>query len=178
MIRISVFYDGRAVTEFEQAGDGPEITIGRAPGCSVRLDEASISRLHALIRRTPEGWVLERKASFGAVLLNGQEVENARLEGGEEISIGNFVLRVDVDPVGGASRAEPAFGTAERAIAPQRGRLGTHEIRVDRGQRALSFRARIRQHDRVPHGGRRGRVRPRLELRRRAHREKGVAEAL
>lgn len=96
MIKISVFYDGNEVKEFESKGE-TEIAIGRAQGCTLHLDEPSISRLHAVIRQANGAWLIERKANFGAVLLNGQEVENAPLEGGEEISIGKFVLRVNIE---------------------------------------------------------------------------------
>ncbi|NUM89369.1 MAG: FHA domain-containing protein [Bdellovibrionales bacterium] len=97
MIRLTVLYDAKPVQEFEQ-GEGPrEITIGRAPGCLVRLDEATVSRLHAVIRHAGGRWVLERKASFGAVRVNGEEVENAPLQGGEEIAIGKFVIRVALE---------------------------------------------------------------------------------
>lgn len=95
MIKISVFYEDKNVTEFQQE-DTKDITIGRAAGCSVHLDEASISRLHALISFKNGSWNLIRKANFGAVLLNGQEIENAPLEGGEEITIGKFSLRVNI----------------------------------------------------------------------------------
>ncbi len=95
MIKISVFYEDRSVTEFQQ-DDTKDISIGRAAGCSVQLDEASISRLHALITHKNGQWNLVRKASFGAVLLNGQEIENAPLEGGEEITIGKFSLRLNL----------------------------------------------------------------------------------
>ncbi len=108
MIKISVYYEDRAVTEFEQS-DGKDITIGRAAGCSIHLDEASISRLHAVLRLQSGSWVLERKASFGAVLLNGQEVENAPLEGGEEITVGKFSLRVNIE--GPNPAAAPSSGT-------------------------------------------------------------------
>ena len=96
MIRISVYYEENLVKEFEQAEER-EITIGRAAGCSLPLDEPSISRLHALIRPENGRWLLERKATFGAVLLNGQEVENAPLEGGEEITVGKFSLRINIE---------------------------------------------------------------------------------
>jgi pSer/pThr/pTyr-binding forkhead associated (FHA) protein len=115
MIRISVYYDGKAVNEFEQAAGDKEITIGRAPGCSVRLDEASVSRLHAVIRHQGNSWILERKASFGAVLMNGQEVENARLEGGEEVVIGKFSLRIDVQGDAAAATADPPAETQQSA---------------------------------------------------------------
>lgn len=107
MIKISVYYEDRLVTEFEQA-DAKDITIGRAAGCSIHLDEASVSRLHALIRSEGGQWVLERKASFGAVHLNGQEVENAPLEGGEDITVGKFSLRVNIE---GAEASRGSGGT-------------------------------------------------------------------
>jgi pSer/pThr/pTyr-binding forkhead associated (FHA) protein len=110
MIKISVYYEDRSVTEFEQS-DERDISIGRAAGCSIPLDEASISRLHAVIRYINDQWVLERKANFGAVLLNGQEVENAALEGGEEISIGKFSLRVNIEgEADDSSGLRAAFG--------------------------------------------------------------------
>ncbi len=109
MIKISVFYEDKNVTEFQQ-DDTKDITIGRAAGCSVHLDEASISRLHALISFKNGTWNLVRKANFGAVLLNGQEIENAPLEGGEEISIGKFSLRVNIGEEQAATGLMPAAG--------------------------------------------------------------------
>lgn len=96
MIKISVYFEDNLVTEFEQAQER-DITIGRAPGCAIHLDEPSVSRLHVLIKAQGGRWTLERKANFGAVLLNGQEIENAPLEGGEEITIGKFSLRVNIE---------------------------------------------------------------------------------
>src|ERR1700733_6843486 len=107
MIKISVFSDDNGLpTELEFPGD-KDITIGRAQGWSIHLDETAISRLHAGITPANGGFVLERKAQFGSVLLNGQEVENAPLEGGEEITIGKFRLRINIEAVGqnaGASK--------------------------------------------------------------------------
>ena len=119
MIRIRIFYDGKPVNEYEQASSDKEITIGRAPGCAVRLDEASISRLHALIRFVDGIWVLERKASFGAVLLNGHEVENANLQGGEEITLGKFLLRVQIELGSSASVAPVLTSSNFRQVSLQ-----------------------------------------------------------
>jgi pSer/pThr/pTyr-binding forkhead associated (FHA) protein len=107
MIKISVFYEDNSVSEFQQE-DTKDITIGRAAGCSVHLDEASVSRLHALIAFKNGTWSLIRKANFGAVLLNGQEIENAPLEGGEEITIGKFSLRVNL------GEEQPVAGKADQ----------------------------------------------------------------
>lgn len=96
MIKISIYRNDELLKEFEQAGD-KEITIGRASGCSIHLDEASVSRLHAILVNQGGNWSVVRKANFGAVLLNGQEIENAPLEGGEELAIGEFSLRVNIE---------------------------------------------------------------------------------
>lgn len=109
MIKISIYREDELVREFEQAETNKEITIGRAPGCSIQLDESSISRLHALLKFQNGAWVVMRKANFGAVLLNGQEIENAPIEGGEELTIGGFSLRINVE----ASR-----GTGSQFHAP------------------------------------------------------------
>jgi pSer/pThr/pTyr-binding forkhead associated (FHA) protein len=97
MIKIAIYRNDELVKEFEQAGTDKEITIGRAPGCTIHLDEASVSRLHAHLKFTDNSWSVARKANFGAVLLNGQEIENAPLEGGEELTIGEFSLRINIE---------------------------------------------------------------------------------
>jgi pSer/pThr/pTyr-binding forkhead associated (FHA) protein len=109
MIKISVYNADSLLQEFESEDD-KEISIGRAQGCSIRLDEASISRLHAVIFPLGGGWVLQRKANFGAVLLNGQEVENAPLEGGEELKVGNFSLRIEI------TEAQPTSLTGSKPV--------------------------------------------------------------
>lgn len=112
MIKISVYRSENLVTEFESPS-GKEISIGRAQGCSIRLEEASVSRLHAVISSQAGQWQLLRKANFGAVLLNGQEVENAPLEGGEEIKIGEFSLRVSIEPT---SASQPLTRTNTKGL--------------------------------------------------------------
>ncbi len=121
MIKIQVYSGENILKEFE-SGEDKEISIGRAQGCSVHLDDAAISRLHAVIFPLGGGWVLQRKANFGAVLLNGQEVENAPLEGGEEIKIGAFSLRIQIDSPGATSLtgSKPVV-TSSQALAPSEG---------------------------------------------------------
>lgn len=110
MIRIQVYNADALVKEFESADDR-EISIGRAQGCTIHLDEPSISRLHAVIYPLNGGWVLQRKANFGALLLNGQEVENAPLEGGEELSVGGYSLRIAIEA------PQPTSLTASKSTA-------------------------------------------------------------
>lgn len=96
MINISIFVDDQQTGEFE-GKKNTEISIGRSPGCMVRLADSSVSRLHAIIRYTEENlWLIEKRATNNTVLLNGEEIENAVLEGGEEILISNFTLRINI----------------------------------------------------------------------------------
>ena len=121
MIKISVYQGDNLIQEFESAED-KEISIGRAQGCSIRLDEASISRLHAVIFPLGGGWVLQRKASFGAVLLNEQEVENAPLEGGEEVKISGFSMRIEIqEPQPTSLTGSKPVVTSSRNLVPSSG---------------------------------------------------------
>ena len=117
MIRIKVFNADSLVTEIESAED-KEISIGRAQGATIVLDDPSISRLHAVIFPLGGGWVLQRKANFGAVLLNGTEVENAPLDGGEEVNIGPFSLRVEIDSPQPTSLTGSKGVSSSKAMVP------------------------------------------------------------
>src|SRR3990167_8481577 len=101
MIQFSIFVDGRQVSAVSEA-EGKEISIGRSPGCVIRLPDPAISRLHAAVKHSRSGWVLEKRTQYGGLSVNGQEVENAILQGGEEIMIANFVIRVNVTEQPGA----------------------------------------------------------------------------
>lgn len=129
MLHVSVFQNGNAVLEIEEKGDR-EITIGRSPGCVIRLDEPNVSRLHAVIFHQTGQWVIEKKSSFGQLQVNGQEVENAILQGGEEIAIASFTLRTNTEGTGSVSVADPlsmagdGAEAAEAASAPAAGATG------------------------------------------------------
>lgn len=94
MLQISLYVNGRVVSEINEVGDR-EISIGRSPGCVVRIPDPTVSRLHAVILKTDQGFVLEKRTSVGSLMLNGQEVENAVLQGGEELELANVILRIN-----------------------------------------------------------------------------------
>lgn len=96
MIAISLYLDGRLISEIREDGSR-EISIGRSPGCIVRLPDPTVSRLHAVINYTDVGYVLDKKSPVGSLTVNGEEVENAILQGGEEIAIANIILRVNLE---------------------------------------------------------------------------------
>jgi hypothetical protein len=65
-------------------------TIGRSRDCDVVLDDSGISRRHAEIRPTPDGWEVEDLGSTNGVLVNGLAVRGREpLHGGERIEFGS-----------------------------------------------------------------------------------------
>ena len=72
-----------------------ELSIGRADDCDLILDEATVSRHHAVLRRTPEGWELRDVGSTNGTRVNGWRVEQAALHAGDELRLGHsrFVVR-------------------------------------------------------------------------------------
>ncbi len=60
--------------------------IGRSRDCDVVLDDAGISRRHAHIRPTAQGWTIEDLRSTNGVLLNGE-----RLRGSQPLQIGDRI---------------------------------------------------------------------------------------
>jgi hypothetical protein len=64
--------------------------IGRSRDCDVVLDDAGISRRHAHIRPTAQGWAIEDLRSTNGVLLNGERLRGSRpLQIGDRIELGS-----------------------------------------------------------------------------------------
>ena len=69
--------------------------IGRSANADLRLDDATVSRRHALVVCTPEG---ELRAlddrSLNGLFVNGKQVEWAPLSDGDELEIGRYRIYV------------------------------------------------------------------------------------
>jgi hypothetical protein len=84
----------------------PEVTtIGRGRGVDIRLDEPSVSRLHAeLVRRGPYVYVVDLGLSRNGTRVNGRPIARRVLEDGDVVSFGaarcrmGGIPREDVDP--------------------------------------------------------------------------------
>jgi hypothetical protein len=69
--------------------------IGRSATADIRLDHPSVSRRHALIvSELPDSLRVLDDRSLNGVFLNGDIVEWARLEDGDELAIGRYRLFV------------------------------------------------------------------------------------
>jgi len=70
----------------------PRTTLGRDPACDVFLDDITVSRHHAEIRRVGPAYVLSDSGSMNGTYLDGDRVEEALLGDGDELRIGKFRL--------------------------------------------------------------------------------------
>jgi len=78
---------------FEMRGD--ITTVGRGDGVDVRLDEPSVSRLHAeLVRRGPHVYVTDLGLSSNGTRVNGRPIGRRVLSDGDVLSFGAARLRV------------------------------------------------------------------------------------
>lgn len=70
-------------------------TVGRGPGVDIRLDDPSVSRLHAeIIRRGPHVYVSDLGLSTNGTRVNGRPIWRRVLEEGDVLSFGMVRTRV------------------------------------------------------------------------------------
>lgn len=74
------------VREFELVD--AEVRIGRELDNALRLSDPSISRHHAVIRRTVDGYEVEDLQSSNGVLVNGTKVQTLALQDGDRVTLG------------------------------------------------------------------------------------------
>ena len=79
------------------------IKIGSQPSVDLRLDDPGISKMHALIERTANGFQIADLAGKGGTLVNGAAVTDRRALGsGDQVQVGPFRLVVSFQAAGGA----------------------------------------------------------------------------
>ena len=87
---VLVFPDG---ARFQLEG---AMTIGRGDDVTLKLDDQTVSRMAARIPLGPDGPMIEDAGSRFGVIVSGQQLsEPRRLLAGQEIRLGNVVLRVE-----------------------------------------------------------------------------------
>ncbi len=102
--------------EFSLSGD--ELVIGRAADNPVSINDNSVSRKHALVRKTADGWAVSDLGSGNGTLLNGEPItDETPLSEGDVITMGDTEL---VYSGGGAAAAAAESGGARAGRAPVR----------------------------------------------------------
>jgi pSer/pThr/pTyr-binding forkhead associated (FHA) protein len=85
----SGFYEG-----LEVPLEGAQTVIGRGRSADIVLAEATISREHAAIGRSAEGWYVEDLGSTNGSYANGGRIKRHSLKPGDEIVLGRLAIEV------------------------------------------------------------------------------------
>ena len=76
---------------------GRDVVLGRSEQCEIILDDESVSRQHAKIFATDEGYCIEDLGSTNGVLVNDELVESQKLRTGDRIQLGQRIFRFLAD---------------------------------------------------------------------------------
>ena len=132
VLQVRVFIGDREIER--RVFDSTAITIGRAPGNDIRLDNPAVSSLHARIVRRPAGYVLEDLQSTNGTYLNGRRVTSEVIVGSPRVAIGKHVLLLYEEGEsagdGSASASSPLAGAEATMFAIRMARVFTGRDKV------------------------------------------------
>ncbi len=74
-------------------GDTSEVIVGRDSSCDIQIKAKTVSREHCSIESEGEELVLRDLGSSCGTFLDGQKIEQVRLEDGMEINVGPAILK-------------------------------------------------------------------------------------
>ncbi len=69
-----------------------ETTIGRSPDCDIFLDDVTVSRRHAVIKRNGNQLKIDDLGSLNGTFLNRRRIESGELSDDDELQIGKYKL--------------------------------------------------------------------------------------
>ncbi|MEJ7721424.1 MAG: FHA domain-containing protein [Ilumatobacteraceae bacterium] len=72
--------------------DGGVTQLGRHPDSDISLDDITVSRRHAEIEHSPEGYVARDAGSLNGTYINQERKDSGPLHHGDELQIGKFRL--------------------------------------------------------------------------------------
>jgi pSer/pThr/pTyr-binding forkhead associated (FHA) protein len=73
----------------------PVLLIGRHLECDVRIDQPKVSRRHCCLAMAYDRIVVRDLGSHNQIRVNGQVVEEAHLQNGDEVAIGPILYRLE-----------------------------------------------------------------------------------
>jgi tetratricopeptide (TPR) repeat protein len=127
--------------------EGDEVVIGRAAENLVSIPDTSVSRKHALLRRSDGGWAVSDLGSGNGTLLNGEAIaDETALSDGDVIRLGDSELRFEAGDAAAPSAPEadpepaalparrPPVRTARSAGAAERSQSRGRPVRTTRMQ--------------------------------------------
>lgn len=95
-----------------------EASIGRANDNDIVLNDFSVSRRHAYLKKEDNDWVLYDNGSTNGVRVNEATVPRAVVKDGDQALIGTFVLRFRDDPTVSSGRRDRLIDSTSTCIRP------------------------------------------------------------
>jgi len=80
------------VTKLKERLDTDGVTAGRHPESDIFLDDVTVSRRHAVFRRTSDGYLVADVGSLNGTYVNRDRIDEVLLSGGDEVQIGKYRL--------------------------------------------------------------------------------------
>jgi adenylate cyclase len=93
-------------------------SIGRANDNDIVLNDFSVSRRHAYLKKENDDWVLYDNGSTNGVRVNEAAVPRAVVKDGDQALIGTFVLRFRDDPTVSRGRRDRLLDSTSTCIRP------------------------------------------------------------
>lgn len=125
----------------------PLTTIGRAPGCDLRLNVEGIGPLHCCLTYGPNGLQLRELHEGGGTLVNGQPAGSEPLQHGDLLGVGPFQFQVRLQGPSPAQQLADAHSRQQTekealriqaaAVAAQQAALTEEEARLQERRAAL-----------------------------------------
>jgi pSer/pThr/pTyr-binding forkhead associated (FHA) protein len=109
-VQVALSLNGRPLRHY--AFSQSSILIGREPSADVFLDNPGVSRNHARLQITEEGWQLLDLGSANGTYLEGERVDRAILKEESQVQVGKFTLRI----VAQSAAAEPGSIAARTPV--------------------------------------------------------------
>lgn len=72
--------------------DQEVVTAGRHPDSDIFLDDVTVSRRHAEIVRTDDGYLVRDAGSLNGTYVNRERIDETPLHNGDEVQVGKFKL--------------------------------------------------------------------------------------
>jgi FHA domain len=83
------------VLALDWSGAAEEVLIGRHPSCDLVMADPTVSRRHARLIFQGGAWIVQDLESTNGTRLNGRSVGRCRLRPGDQLALGNQLLRID-----------------------------------------------------------------------------------
>jgi HD-GYP domain-containing protein (c-di-GMP phosphodiesterase class II) len=90
----------------------PTLSIGRNPGNGIVLDDAQVSRKHAVIESTESGTTLKDLGSGNGTFVDNRRILEYRLTDGQEFRVGSVELKYEGEP--GSAADATSLGSGSR----------------------------------------------------------------